>query len=335
MRSKGVAWLVAAVLLVAGFLARGLVSGALTSPPLRGNTALLGNPNADRSASAFTVLLLGIDNRANQLTLQRTDTIMVLHVNLKTGKMYLMSVPRDTRVELAGYGIQKINAAAEFEGGPLGTVQAVNNLLGTNIRYYVLTNFNGFKDVIDALGGVEIDVPEAMHYEASDVHINLKPGLQWMNGTEALDFVRFREFQLGDIGRTMDQQMLLKAVAKRILSPAGLVRLPIALPQLSKAVLTNLPARDLLYFVSVARRLDAGSPSVLSETLPGDYLTVGGISYWYVIPQDAVAAYAALIRGHLMPGAPFDPKAVAAVTNGEWASLPVSASGPASGTRGG
>lgn len=328
MRSRSVAWLVALGLLVLGFVGRGLVDGALTQPPLRGNAALAKNPNADHSPSEFTVLLLGIDNRATQLTLQRTDTIIVLHVNVKTGRMYVMSVPRDTRVDLTGYGIQKINAAAEFEGGPTGTVQAVNELLGTNIQYYVLTNFSGFRDVINALGGVQIDVPEAMDYEASNVHIHLNPGLQWMNGTEALQFVRFREFQLGDIGRTMDQQMLLKAVAKRILSPAGLLRLPVALPQLSKAVDTNLPGRDLLYFVRIARKLDTANPKVLSETLPGDYLSAGGISYWYVIPSDAVVAYRDLIGGHVMPGAPFDPKAVAAVTNGEWTSLPLITSGP-------
>jgi LCP family protein required for cell wall assembly len=323
-----VAWLITVALLIVGFLGRGLVGGGLTTPPLGGNAALAKNPNADRTPGVFTVLLLGIDNRAKQLTMQRTDTIMVLHVNVKTGHMYLMSVPRDTRMILKGYGVQKINAAAEFEGGPTGTVQAVNNLLGTNIQYYVLTNFSGFKDVIDALGGIQIDVPEAMNYQASNVHIHLKPGLQWMNGTEALQFVRFREFQLGDIGRTMDQQMLLKALAKRILSPGGLIRLPLAVPQLSKAVVTNLPARDLLYFVRIARRLDTQNPKVLSETLPGDYLTAGGISYWYVVPADAVQGYRNLIRGHVMPGAPFDPKAVAAVTSGEWATQPLVSSGP-------
>jgi LCP family protein required for cell wall assembly len=331
MRSRAVTVLIAIVLFLAGFFARGLWSGGWAPsgalPPPGGPTG----PNADRTASEFTVLLLGEDNRPGQRFLQRTDTMIVLHVNLKTGEVAFLSVPRDTRVYLPGHGIQKINAAAEFAGSPMGAVEAVNRLLGTNIRYYLLTNFTGFQDLVNALGGVQVYVRTPMHYHASDVNIDLSPGYHWLNGTQALEFVRFREFALGDIGRTLDQQELLKAVARRLLSPAGLVRLPLVLPALSRAVQTNLPGRFLVTLLSVVRRLDTHRQKVLSETLPGDFLTVDGVSYWYVIPQDAVEAYAQLRRGKVMPGQPFDPRAVQAVTTGEWQLLPVSGA-PAGGS---
>ena len=330
MRGKAIAWLVAVALLLVGFFGRGVVSGGLFAiGTIPGNPTYSHNPNADHGPTTFTVLLLGIDNRATQIGLQRTDTIMVVHVNRTTGQVRMMSVPRDTMVEMTGHGVQKINAAAEFENGPMATVDAVNELLGTNIQYYVLTNFTGFQSVIDALGCVDIDVPTRMIYQASDVHIDLNPGVQCLNGTEALDFVRWRETALGDIARTEDQQMFLKAIAKKILTPSGLARLPLVLPQMSKAVETNLPGHALVTLMGVARDMGDKSHPELSETLPGYYLTYEGLSYWFVVPADAVKAYADLLQGRLWPGQPFDNTAVSATQNGTWTSFPLIKVGPA------
>jgi LCP family protein required for cell wall assembly len=333
VRGRGVAWLVALLLFLVGFFGRGAWSGALfAGGTIAGNPRLAGNPNADRTPTEFTVLLLGIDNRARQITIQRTDTIMVVHVDTATGRVALMSVPRDTMVEIAGHGVEKINSVAEFAGGPSATVEAVNRLLGTNIQYWVLTNFAGFRDVIDALGCVEIDVPTVMDYTASDVHIHLNPGVQCLSGTQALDFVRWRETALGDIARTEDQQMLIKAVAHRLLSPAGLARLPLVLPVLGHAVETNLPGHDLVTLLGVARSLGTHRMPQVSETLPGYYLTYQGLSYWFVIPKDAVAAYADLLRGKKWPGAPFDAAAVQAAQSGTWSSYPLVRVTPVGGT---
>jgi LCP family protein required for cell wall assembly len=331
VRGKPIAWLVALALFLVGFFGRGLVSGGLMAGgSIPGNPNYHG-PNADRSPSTFTVLLLGIDNRQRQITIQRTDTIMVVHVNTRTGDVRLMSVPRDTMVSIQGHGIQKINAVAEFQGGPMATVDAVNQLLGTNIQYYVLTNFAGFQDVIDALGCVEIDVPSEMIYNASDVHIHLNPGVQCLNGTQALDFVRWRETKLGDIARTQDQQMLIKAVAHRLLTPGGLARLPLVLPAMGRAVQTNLPGHALLTLMGIARSIGDKSHPQLSETLPGYFLTYQGLSYWFVIPQDALKAYADLLAGRTWPGQPYDEAAVTATQNGSWSSIPLIQVGPAKG----
>jgi len=332
VRGRAIAWLIAVCLFLVGFVGRGAVTGSLFAPSgIAGDPHFRKNPNADKTPATFTVLLLGIDNRSTQLTLQRTDTIIAVHVNTKTGNVAVMSVPRDTMVQMTGHGTQKINAAAEFEGGPPATVEAVNKLLGTNIKYYVLTNFAGFQNVIDALGCIEIDVPTKMVYHASNVNIDLNPGVQCLNGAQALGFVRWRETALGDIARTEDQQMLLKAIAKRLLTPAGLLRLPLVLPQIGKALVTNLPGKDLFTLEGVARDMGGTAHPIVSETLPGYYLTYQGISYWFVIPGDAVTNYANLLNGKVASGQPFDPNAVTATQNGTWSSVPQITVDPVSG----
>lgn len=306
--------LVAVLLFVAGFVGRGLSGSGLSSlssgfGPVPGGA---GGLNSDHPGS-FTVLLLGVDNRPNQMNvLQRTDTMIVLHVNTRTGKMAMMSVPRDTEVEIPGQGVQKINSAAEFAGSYLGAVAAVNRLLGTDVRYYVVTNFAGFGDIVNTLGGITIDVPQRMFHVGHDANINLQPGLQHLTGQQALQFVRFRDFALGDIGRTQDQQVFLRAVAHKLVSPGAILHLPALVPELSRAVVTNLPFGSLVSLGLYARHLSKGN--LTTETLPGDYLNSGGASYWYVVPQDAVADFKLLTQGKKEPL--FDPKAIQAVTSG-------------------
>ncbi len=277
----------------------------------------------DRSAprGAFSVLLLGIDARPGQIT-GRTDTMVVATVNPRLRRITLLSVPRDTRVHMTGYGVQKINAANEF-GGPAFAVHEVNRLLGSAIHYYVLTNFRGFKEIVDTLGGVTIDVPEPMHYRGGpNTYINLSAGVQHLDGTQALEFVRYREFPLGDIQRTLDQQALLKAILKKALRPSTIPRLPSLIPQFRAAVQTNMSSAQLLGFLEEARVLERGH--LLSETLPGAFLNLPGASYWKVIPADAHRAYEALLRGKRAPSL-FDPAAVA-LAHAEMAAVSPSAS---------
>jgi LCP family protein required for cell wall assembly len=318
VRAKLTIVLVAVVLCAIGFVGRGLMDGGLSALTTNNTGPIPGgnipHPNADTPAT-FTVLLLGVDNRPDQMhEIQRTDTMIVVHINTKTDKVSMMSVPRDTRVMLpGGAGVQKINAAAEFAHSYLGAVAAVNRLLGTSIRYYVVTNFQGFSSIVDTLGGITIDVPQRMVHHGQDANINLEPGVQTLNGPEALQFVRFRDFALGDIGRTEDQQLFLRAVMKKIVSPGSILHLPALVPEIERSVVTNLPLGKLLALALVAHRLS--SKNLVTETLPGDYLNVNGISYWYVVPKDAVTDYALLTQGKKVQL--FDPAAVQAVTNGD------------------
>lgn len=291
--------LIGVVLFLGGFGLSTLYSGSVPVD------ATVQDHSAPRGA--FSVLLLGIDARPSQTT-GRTDTIVVATVNPRARRITFLSVPRDTRIDMAGHGVQKINAANEF-GGPVLAVHEVNRLLGSAIHYYVLTNFGGFKEIVDTLGGVTIDVPEPMHYRGGkNTYINLSAGLQHLDGTQALEFVRYREFRLGDIQRTLDQQALLKAILKQALRPSTIPRLPSLIPQFRSAVHTNMSNAQLLGFLDQVRALESGH--MLSETLPGAFLNVPGASYWQVIPADAHRYYEALLRGKRASSL-FDPAAVA------------------------
>ena len=308
MRSRIVVAVVVGVLLFVGAFA---MRGLLVAHPGTFGT------NVTSAALPRNILLLGIDTRVKGGS-KNTDVMIVAHLDPKQGRLYLMSVPRDTRVTIPAHGSQKINSAYAF-GGPALAEQVVGQLLGTHIDYYAITNFDGFAQIIDTLGGVTVDVPQRMVYSASDVQINLQPGVQHLNGTQALELVRFRHFALGDIGRIQDQQLVLKAAFKQAFQFGTLLKLPVLLPQIQSAVHSNVPMPDV---VAVGRALASHDQSrLVSATAPGAYLNLPGISYWLVLPQDARNAWQALLAGH--PVSYWDTKAASAATAmGGQASVP-------------
>ncbi|OAT79822.1 hypothetical protein A6M21_15395 [Desulfotomaculum copahuensis] len=242
---------------------------------------------AGRPPGSFTVLLLGTDARPGEKT-GRTDSIIVANVETDKNRIALLSIPRDTRVDIPGHGQDKINAAVEY-GGPELTAQVVSNLIGMPVQYYALTRWSGFKDIVDTLGGVTVDVGRNMyHYDSSDgpqYAINLRKGVQHLNGAEALEFVRFRDGPLGDIGRTRRQQEFLKALAQEIMQPRTLLKLPELVPEINRCVQTNLGAKEMLAMAAAARSLNQAQ--IVTQTLPGQFLTINGVSYWGVDPQQA------------------------------------------------
>lgn len=229
----------------------------------------------------INVLLVGSDYRPGEGR-GRSDTIIVASLDRASGRMAVLSVPRDTRVNIPQHGIEKINAAYAYGGVEL-TQQVVEELLGIKIPYYVETNFNGFVDIIDTLGGVTLDVERSMNYP--EENIDLKPGLQRLGGEDALGYVRFRNYTDGDIDRTEHQQKFLVALANEVLQVKTLAKLPQLIPQLYKNVETNLALSQGLELASVAAKLD---PSKISTaTLPGNFLDIPGASYWAVDPKKA------------------------------------------------
>ncbi|MHB1419532.1 MAG: LCP family protein [Bacillota bacterium] len=230
------------------------------------------------------ILLLGTDARPDEEA-ARSDTMILLTLDGATKKISMLSVPRDSRVEIPGHGKDKINAALGI-GGPDLAVQVVSTLLNQKIDYYVLTRLDGFKDIIDTLGGITIDVEKNMHYIGRDakgnvdVSINLTKGLQHLNGEKALEYVRFRHDALGDITRTQRQQKLLKAMAEESLQASTIIKLPVLIPELLKTVQTNLNFRDLLALLNLSKKLDKNN--IVTLTLPGSFLNVNGASYWQV-----------------------------------------------------
>ena len=169
----------------------------------------------------INILLLGIDDgdsEAAETEPKRTDAIILLSFDPANNKVSVLSIPRDTKVILPGHkDPEKINAAYAY-GGAVMAKQTVANLLRVPIHYYALANWQGFIDIVNLIGGVDIYVDKDMYYEDpyADLVIDIKHGYQHMDGVTAGKYVRFRKDELGDIGRVQRQQKFLKAAAEQI-----------------------------------------------------------------------------------------------------------------------
>ncbi len=178
------------------------------------------NRPAASTTGAQNILLLGSDTRGendgslDDLTGQRSDTIMVAHIPADKQHIYVMSILRDSWLEIPGQGSAKINAALSYGGVPLA-VETIEQLIGTRIDHVAVVDFEGFKGVTDALGGV--DVESTTSFSAGGYQFF--EGAQQLNGDQALAFVRERySFSDGDYQRARNQQAYLKAVLGKTLS---------------------------------------------------------------------------------------------------------------------
>ena len=226
-----------------------------------------------------TVLIMGVDVREDDVG--RSDTMMIATIDPKLDKASLLSVPRDTRVRIYGYGFDKINAAYAFGGEPLSE-KTVENLLGIDIDHYVIINTKSFVKIIDAIGGVDIDVEKRMYYEDpwdddGGLYIDLYPGMQHMDGKTAVTYVRYRDSE-GDIGRIHRQQKFMEACMDKIVSPDIITKIPAVVREVVDAIETDMTFRQLL---EIAGALKAAQQNGLTtEMVPGYPLYIDGISYW-------------------------------------------------------
>jgi LCP family protein required for cell wall assembly len=245
----------------------------------------------------LNVLLLGIDPRDGE-AMSRTDTIIVASMDTRTKQMALLSIPRDTRVNIPGHGWDKINSASVY-GGPELTMRVVSDLLGTPMRYYVLANFNGFKSIVDALGGVTLDVEENMYHEDEPGYgINLRAGVQRLDGAKAIQYVRYRGYVSGDIERTQHQQKFLMALGREMLQPGAILKLPALIPEVKRYVKTNLTIENMYQLATAAKKLEGAK--MVAQTLPGVPVNIGDGSYWGVDPYEARRVLAKLYNGETL-----------------------------------
>ncbi|TAF09633.1 MAG: LytR family transcriptional regulator [Nostocales cyanobacterium] len=210
------------------------------------------------------------------------DVMLLIKFDPETKKIVMLSIPRDTRTEIEGYGIKKINAT-NVDGGPALTAKTVSNLLGgVGIDRYVRINVLGVGKLIDALGGVTVYVPKDMKYQDDSQHlyINLKAGKQHLGGTQALQLLRFRHDELGDIGRIQRQQMVLRALIEQSLTPSTLTRLPDILNTVKEHIDTNLSVEELVALVGFGARTNRSNMQMLM--LPGRFSDKNEYeaSYW-------------------------------------------------------
>ncbi|MGZ4113365.1 MAG: LCP family protein [Tumebacillaceae bacterium] len=238
----------------------------------------------EENSNSFNVLILGIDSP--QDTDSRTDVIMVAHVNPQAKTINLVSVPRDTRVNLPGVGYTKINHA-HFVGnlqngnqaGTQASLHAVSDLLNVPINYYVKTNFQGFKHFIDTIGGVDVAFPYPVG--------TLSAGPHHLDGATALEAVRERyTLPAGDFDRENDQAIMLKAIMQQVLAPANLSKVPDLYKQVKRDLVdTNFSDSDLLSMALLFKGFT--SQQMHYAQVPGhggedfDPLVKMQLYYWY------------------------------------------------------
>lgn len=223
------------------------------------------------------ILLIGSDARPGEEQ-TRGDTIILLSIDANTNQAALVSIPRDTRINFHGRDI-KINMVNQLDG-PSALCHEVGRLLNTDVDHYIVTDFEGFEEIIDLIGGIWVDVDISVHYYQQGVV--LEKGWQHLNGKQALAYVRFRANPDMDIGRVNRQQRLLTALAQQLLEVDNIAQLPQLLPRLREHVKTNITLGDMFYLTSQYLRLQAGG--IISQTLPGYHYFAphSGASYWEV-----------------------------------------------------
>jgi polyisoprenyl-teichoic acid--peptidoglycan teichoic acid transferase len=193
------------------------------------------------------VLLLGVDKEDHGRG--RTDTIIVAQYQPKNGKAKLVSLMRDTYVAIPGYRNNKINTAY-FLGGPELLRKTIKENFDIDIHYYALIDFTGFERVVDiaAPNGIEVDIQRRMYYSQGRDHIDFQPGLQNLDGKQALNYVRFRSDFENDFGRVRRQQEVLTILKDELLSISGVSRLPSLLGAIEPYIQTNIENRKFLNY---------------------------------------------------------------------------------------
>jgi LCP family protein required for cell wall assembly len=241
-------------------------------------------PGLNRSR---VLLVMGVDmppRGVGEETYQgvRTDTMMLVRVDSREAKVNLLSIPRDSRVFIAGTDhIDKINAALPL-GGVETAVTTVEQTFGVDVTNYVIINIRGVRDVVDAVGGLDLYIEKPMRYTDHTAHlsINLQPGQQHLNGKQAEGFLRFRHDALGDIGRVRRQQQFVSAFSQAIKDPAILLQIKPLLDAGNTFLKTDLSPTDLIQLVLFAK--DLNRSDIQAATLPGHPAMMGGASYWVI-----------------------------------------------------
>jgi LCP family protein required for cell wall assembly len=266
-----------------------LVSGATVA------AALLLTPTRE------SILILGSDARPDELKngqVGRTDTLLLLAADRSTPKVSMISVPRDLWVSIPGGYQERINAAYEL-GGSQAAKQTVSNVLGQRVDRYVVIGLQGVRDVVDAVGGVDITVVQALHddaYPTDDygiITVDIPAGRQHMDGETALRYARSRH-QDSDFGRIARQQQVVGAVRSAMLNPLNWPRLPVVVLAVQRTVRTDVSPLDAIAIAAAVVR-DPGEPDrlVIDTSLVTPIVGEGGAALLEAKPdlKPAVARF--------------------------------------------
>ncbi|MBT1280413.1 LCP family protein [Thermoanaerobacter sp. CM-CNRG TB177] len=254
------------------------------------------NTNSE-TIQKINILVLGVDE-TSPTDPRRSDTMILLSYNPKTNKAYILSIPRDTMIKLDKYGTQKINAAYPI-GGPQLVMDTVSQLIGEPVDYYVKIGYEGFKQLVDDLGGVEMNVPMDMNYDdnAGNLHIHLKKGVQLLDGEKALQLVRFRHgYAEQDLERVKVQREFLLAMFEKAKDPSTLLKIHRILKTINQYVETNIPPTTMLKYADYLLKLN--KDNIKTATLPGTPQYIDGIAY-YITDLQEVRQFIANLDGNI------------------------------------
>lgn len=262
------------ILLVALAAFAGVVAAWLNSPPFE--VGEHGDALAQVGADGIVnILVVGKDHVG-----ANTDVIMVASLNAKANKISILSIPRDTRVQF--HGQRKINSVysyAQQKGMKKeeALINVVSQTSGLPIHYYAVINLRAFRDVVNALGGVEFNIERPYHYDdpLQDLHIHIDPGYQVLDGEKAEGLIRYRaDYVEGDIKRVQVQQAFLTAMVQQKLQLKYISKIPEIYEKVTENVVGNLTVNDLVNFAKAAT-----SCGTQTFTLPGYYAGDGSGSW--------------------------------------------------------
>ncbi|HEY9734287.1 MAG TPA: LCP family protein [Drouetiella sp.] len=254
----------------------------------------------------MNVLLMGVDSNGRgtqRFTGTRSDTMILVSMDPESQKVGMISIPRDSRLKLAGdHGVDKINAAHAL-GGPKLSVETVQENFNVSIDHYVVIDAAGLKKVFEVLGPIEVVVEKRMHYNdwAGGLHVALEPGVHRLTPVQAEEYVRFRHDPRGDIGRTERQQWFMRALANKFKEPSVILKLPDLFKLANQYVVTDLSPEEMARIAAFGK--DIKPNQISTATLPGHATCIHGGSYWQPDFDGSAVILNRLAGNPMTPGA--------------------------------
>ena len=240
------------------------------------------------------ILVMGIDlpldlpnsQMSNDVFAGRSDTMLLVHLDPASQTISMLSIPRDTQVDIPELGIEKINYANAAGGSKLAAQVVSRTLNGVTIDRYLRVSTGAFRELVNLVGGIDIYVPQRMEYtdNTQKLKIDLQPGQQTLNGEQAEQFARFRNDGNGDIGRVQRQQQVIRALKDKVSSPAMVTKLPQAIELFRQYIDTNLTVEEMLAVADLG--LDLNQDTFQMVMLAGRASTAAEsvASYWILDP---------------------------------------------------
>jgi LCP family protein required for cell wall assembly len=264
-----------------------------------------------------TILLLGTDHSASieqRAAARRSDSMMLVRTDPERGRFAYLSIPRDLKVDIPGHGENKVNAAMQI-GGPALALRTVSAFTGVQINHVVLVDFDDFKELIDAVGGITVDVPRPIlsnhfdcPYDAQRCETwkgwRFAKGEQEMDGRRALIYSRIRQNQLdpgeNDITRAERQQRVLQSLTRRMTRPTVVARMPWIGDDVARPLATDLSSWELMQLGWL--RFRSSASQTLHCRLGGSPSSIGGESF--IVPDQENFAVLSMFVGQSAPQPP-------------------------------